>query len=111
MQTYLIQARYTSHAISNLVAKPEDRAKVVSRACEEIGGKLISLYMSFGEYDIAAIAEMPNDEAAAAMALGTTSHGHVSDFKTTRLFTSSEILSALKHAAKARDAMAPPKGK
>ena len=28
MQTYLVQGRYTSEAIANLVAKPEDRRAI-----------------------------------------------------------------------------------
>jgi uncharacterized protein with GYD domain len=111
MQTYLIQARYTSEATANLVAKPEDRAQAVEKMCSAVGGKLNAFYMSFGEYDVAAIAEFPNDEVAAGLAMGSVSRGHLSHFRTTRLLKSSEVQNALKIAHSARDHLAAPKGK
>lgn len=111
MQTYLVQARYTSQAIANLIAKPEDRAQAVEKMCTALGGKLIAMYMSFGDYDVTSIVEFPNDEVAAGVALGAVSHGHMTDFKTTRLFTAAEVKNALKHAHQAREHIAPPKAK
>ena len=110
MQTYLVQGRYTSEAIANLVAKPEDRSKPVEKMCAALGGKLVALYMSFGEYDFAGICELPGDEVAAGMAMATASRGHISGFKTTRLLTQAEVLNALKHAHGAREHIAAPKG-
>jgi uncharacterized protein with GYD domain len=111
MQTYLIQARYTAEATANLVAKPEDRSQVVEKMCSALGGKLSAFYMSFGDYDVAAIAEFPNDEVAAGLAMAAVSRGHLSGFKTTRLLKASEVQSALKIAHNAREHIAAPKGK
>ena len=111
MQTYLVQGRYTSEAIANLVAKPEDRSKAVDKMCSALGGKAVAFYMSFGEHDFAAIVELPSDEVAAGLAMGTASRGHISGMKTTRLLTPAEVAKALKHAHDARDHIAPPKGK
>lgn len=111
MQTYLVQARYSSQAIASLIAKPEDRSQQVQKMCAELGGKLNAFYISFGDYDLAAIVELPNDEVAAGAAMGAMSHGYMSDFKTTRLFNAAEVKSALKYAQSARQHIAPPKGK
>jgi uncharacterized protein with GYD domain len=111
MQTYLVQGRYTSEAISNLIAKPEDRSKAVEKMCAACGGKLVAFYMSFGDHDFAAVCELPSDEVAAGMAMATASRGHINGFKTTRLLKPEEVQSALKHAHTAREHLAPPKGK
>lgn len=111
MQTYLIQARYTAEATANLVAKPEDRSQAVEKMFEAAGGKLTAFYMSFGDYDVAAIGELPNDEVAAGLAMGAVSRGHLSHFKTTRLLKPAEVKNALKVAHSAREHLAVPKGK
>jgi uncharacterized protein with GYD domain len=111
MQTYLIQARYTAEATAALVAKPEDRSRAVGNMCEAAGGKLIAFYMSFGDHDVTAVAEFPNDEVAAGLAMGAVSRGHITDFKTTRLLKPAEVQNALKIAHTAREHLSPPKGK
>jgi uncharacterized protein with GYD domain len=111
MQTYLIQARYTAEATANLVAKPEDRSQAVEKMCSAIGGKLTSFYMSFGDYDVTAIAEFPNDEIAAGLAMGSVARGHITNFKTTRLLKPAEVQKALKIAHSAHEHLAAPKGK
>jgi len=111
MQTYLVQGRYTSEAIANLIARPEDRSKAVEKMCDALGGKFVAFYMSFGDHDFAAICELPSDEIAAGMAMAAASRGHIAGFKTTRLFKPAEVQNAFKHAKTARDHIAPPKGK
>ncbi|MGC2125236.1 MAG: GYD domain-containing protein [Xanthobacteraceae bacterium] len=51
-----------------------------------------------GEYDVVAIAEFPDNAAAAAFALGTASKGAVSKFHTTVLLTAAEGLRGMRKA-------------
>ena len=44
MAIFILQGRFTSQYIKGGVAAPEDRRAVMSRLCEQAGGKLISLY-------------------------------------------------------------------
>ena len=90
MPTYITQGRYTRDAIKGMIVKPEDRADAVARLLSKVGGRLISYYLTFGEYDFLAIAEAPNDVQMAAALLAAGSGGGVTDLRTTVTLTSIE---------------------
>jgi len=98
MAHYLIQAAYTAEARKALIAHPEDRAKGVAALMERLGGKLETFYFAMGEYDVVAIAELPDDVAAAAASLAVTGAGHLAAYRTTKLTTNDEMMSAMKRA-------------
>jgi len=100
MAFYLIQVAYKDTAAKALVARPQKREDVIKKTCASLGGKLHSFFFSFGEYDVVIIAEMPDNAAAAALALATSSKGAISSFHTTVLMTAGEGLDAMKKAQK-----------
>ena len=55
MPLYMSQVAYTSEAVAALTRKPEDRVDVFERLVEGMGGRLLSFYYSFGEYDVLVI--------------------------------------------------------
>jgi uncharacterized protein with GYD domain len=61
MTTYIVQGRYSPEAIKGMMAKPEDRAAAVAKLFEAAGGKLISYYLTFGEYDFLCVAEADSE--------------------------------------------------
>ena len=99
MPSYLIQASYTVEALAALIKKPQDRTEVVQNAIEKLGGKLIGLWLSFGDQDIVALMEMPNNVSAAAVALAIAAGGALKSAKTTPLLSVKEGIAALKKAA------------
>ena len=40
---------------------------MISKACEAFGGKMIGIYMAFGDDDVAVITKVPNDVSAVAI--------------------------------------------
>jgi uncharacterized protein with GYD domain len=100
MAFYLIQVVYKDTAAKSLVIHPQTREDIISKTCKSLGGKLHSFFFAFGEYDVVAIAELPDNAAAAAFALGTASKGAISKFHTTVLMTAAEGLEAMKKAQK-----------
>jgi uncharacterized protein with GYD domain len=64
---------------------------------ESMGGKLESFYFAFGDTDVFAIAEAPDDEAVAAVAIAINSSGAVS-IRTTKLLTVEQVDDALGRA-------------
>ena len=52
MPTYLVQVSYTDAAWANLVADPHDRTEAVRPVVEGLGGRMISAYLAFGDYDV-----------------------------------------------------------
>jgi uncharacterized protein with GYD domain len=99
MPSYLVQASYTIEALQALMKKPQDRTAVVTKAVENLGGTLIGLWLSFGDQDIVALAEMPNNVSAAALSLAIAAGGALKSTKTTPLLTVAQGISAMKKAA------------
>jgi uncharacterized protein with GYD domain len=100
MAFYLIQVAYRDTAAKSLVIHPQTREDAISKTCRSLGGNLHSFFFAFGEYDVVAIVELPDNAAAAALALGIGSKGVVSKFHTTVLLTAAEGLEAMRKAQK-----------
>jgi uncharacterized protein with GYD domain len=98
MPRYLIQASYTSAAAAAFVSNPQDRVAGVQAVVKKVGGKFESLDFCLGEYDIVALASLPDDTTAAALALAINAAGHISGYKTTRLLSPKEFLEAQQKA-------------
>jgi uncharacterized protein with GYD domain len=99
MASYLIQVGYTPEAWAKMIKNPQDRGASVSKAIEKLGGKMISLWFCFGEYDAVGILEMPGNVEAAAFSLAASAGGAVRALKTTPLLSVAEGMDAMKKAA------------
>ena len=99
MARYLVQVSYTREAISELVKNPQDREAAVRPVVESLGGKLEAFYFSFGDYDVVAIAELPDNVTMAALSMAISSGGALSSVNTTTLLTMEEGVAAMKKAA------------
>jgi len=96
MALYMTQFSYTSEAWAALAQNPEDRSAAVSALAETMGGRLISFYYSFGEYDGVAIYEAPDESAVATIMLAVNAAGHMKATKTTPLVSVEDTLEALR---------------
>lgn len=95
MPKYLISANYTATGMEGVrSAGAKSRVDAVSNMLEAMGGRLESFYFAFGDTDVFAVAEVPDDEAAAAVALTINSSGAVS-VRTTKLLAPEQIDDAL----------------
>lgn len=90
MPIFITQARYTQQAIKGLVSRPEDRAEEVRQLFERAGCRLISYYVTFGEYDFLIISEAPDAKAMLSVLAIAGSGGGVSDTKTVLAMTTAE---------------------
>ena len=107
MPHYMIQAAYTPEAAKAFISKPQDRSAVIKKMVEGMGGKMLSFFFCFGEYDVVVIVEASGNEAAVATGLAAVSAGALSKYRTTVLMTPEEAVKAMKMAKKI--AYAPPK--
>jgi uncharacterized protein with GYD domain len=99
MPLYMYQAAYTAESLAAQLKKPENRVEAVGRAaCEAVGGKLVGGWYCFGDYDLAIVADVPNNESMAAIALAIAAGGAVKSAKTTVLMTGAEAVAAMKKA-------------
>jgi uncharacterized protein with GYD domain len=98
MPSYLVQVAYTPETVAALVANPQDRTEAIGKVVKKLGGKPGKLYLSFGDYDVVGIYEMPDNVSAAAFAMAISSGGACKSVKTTPLMTGDEAVAAMKKA-------------
>jgi uncharacterized protein with GYD domain len=98
MPSYLVQVAYTPETVAALVASPQDRTEAIGKVVKKLGGKPGKLYLSFGDYDVVGIYEMPDNVSAAAFAMAISSGGACKSVKTTPLMTGEEAVAAMKKA-------------
>ena len=102
MTIYISRGRFTSDAVKGMVAKPENREEAVSKLCQSVGGKLIGWYLTFGHHDWLAIAEFPDEKAAASAILAAAAAGgSLSDIETTVAMTAKDAAATFESVAKA----------
>ena len=89
MPTYISMLRYTQQGISSVKNAPA-RMDAAKEAYKKAGGELKAIYLTLGQYDLVAIAEMPNDEAVARLALGMGMQGNIRT-ETMRAFSEAEF--------------------
>ena len=105
---YLIQLSYTAESLLAQIRDPQDRLEIAAKpVIKAAGGKLLGGGFSFGEYDVAALFEVPDDETASAVALAVGAGGAVRSMKTTKLLTGKQFVAALKKAAKVAEVYQP----
>src|SRR5215218_2962847 len=98
MPLYMTQFTNTTEAWATLTHAPEDRSVAVRELLEAGGGRLISWYLSFGEYDGLLIYEAPDEATAGALVLAAARQGHLGVTKTTPLFDGEQSLQMLRRA-------------
>jgi len=68
MATYIALCNYTAEGIKTIKEAPKrlDKAKALAR---KLGGEMKALYLTMGPYDVVAVYDLPDEEAAAKFAL------------------------------------------
>lgn len=103
MSKYLFQVNYTLDGVKGLLAKGgfmdvtghlamggSPRRAAAQLAAKSLGGELDSMYFAFGPVDAFAIFDLPDREAAAALAMTASAGGGVT-ITTTVLLTPEEM--------------------
>lgn len=107
MAYYLFRGRYSTDAIKAMVNKPQDREAAAAPLIEALGGKLHNLFFCFGEDDVVALIEAPDDETYAACALVVGASGTMSGGASVKLMTSKQAQQAMKKANDAQKSYSP----
>jgi uncharacterized protein with GYD domain len=96
MPTYISLLRYTQQGIGSVKNGPA-RLDAAKDAYKKAGGEIKAFYLTMGQYDMVLVADLPNDEAVAKMALALGAAGNVRS-ETSRAFSEAEyrkIIAAL----------------
>jgi uncharacterized protein with GYD domain len=76
MPKYLLEVSYTLEGVKGVVAKGGSaRRAAAEAAAKSVGGSVESFYFAFGGTDVYCVADLPDNEAAAALALTVTAAG------------------------------------
>jgi uncharacterized protein with GYD domain len=96
MPKYMFQTSFTPDGVKGLVAKGGSARRAAAEAAiKSAGGTLDAFYFAFGDTDAFVIADLPSNEAAAAVALTVSASGAVGA-RTTVLLTPEELDAATK---------------
>ena len=99
MPLYMYQAAYTPESWAAQIKNPQNRVETVGpQLCQAVGGKFVGGWLCFGDYDLVLIADVPDNESMAAVALGVAAGGAIKASKTTVLMTGTEGEGAMKKA-------------
>lgn len=98
MPHYLHQVAYSREGWQTLIAQPQNRVEIVRQAIEKLGGKIVSAWFAFGDYDVVVITEMPDNVSAAGLAIAFAGGGACKSVHTTPLLTAEEALQAMRKA-------------
>jgi len=108
MPLYMYQAAYTPESWAAQIKNPQNRVEAVGqKVCQAVGGKYVGGWLCFGDYDLIIIADVPNNESMAAIALAVGAGGAIKASKTTVLMTGTEGVDALQKAAAVAKAYSP----
>jgi uncharacterized protein with GYD domain len=108
MPRYLLQVTYTPEAWAAQLKDPQNRVEVVSQLLGPLGGRFESAYLAFGEYDIVAVMDLPDNVTAAAVSMVLSAGGSCKAIKTTPLLTIDEAIQAMRKGGGAATSYRPP---
>lgn len=76
MPKYLLEVKYTLDGVKGVVAKGGSaRRAAAAAAAESAGGSIESFYFAFGGTDVYCVADLPDNVAAAGLALTVSAGG------------------------------------
>ena len=101
MALYALQTAYAPVGWAALLKDPQNRMEAVKPVVQRLGGSVVNGWLTFGDYDVLVICQLPDNVSATALSMAISAGGAVKSVKTTPLVTFDEGLEALK---KAKDA-------
>ena len=74
MARYMFIARYDSAGVQGVLAKGGSaRAAVIEKVAADAGGRMVTFDFAFGDDDVFTLCELPDNKAAASVALAASS--------------------------------------
>jgi uncharacterized protein with GYD domain len=104
MPKYMWKASYTQAGVKGVASEGgSGRREAVQTAAESVGGTLDGFYFAFGDADAYVIADLPDDEAALAIAIAVNGGGGAT-VETIPLMTPEQVDAATKREVNFRPA-------
>jgi uncharacterized protein with GYD domain len=98
MPKFLFEASYTLEGVKGVQREGGSRRRdAVAKAAESVGGRLETFYFAFGDYDAYLIADLPDNQSAAAFSLAVSAAG-AADVRTVVLVAPEEVDEAVRRS-------------
>ncbi len=102
MPKYLLQGSYTTEGVKGLLKDGGSKRRTAAQqAIESVDGRVEAFYFAFGENDVVAIFDVPDNASVAAAALAIKASGAFNG-RTTVLLTPEEVDQAAKKTIRYR---------
>jgi len=98
MALYMYKVAYTAEAWAAMAKNPQNRTELITPVVEGAGGKIVGAWMAFGEYDLYAVAELPGNIEASALAVAFTAGGSIRSLQTVPLMSIDEGVEVMRRA-------------
>src|SRR2546428_3674297 len=98
MALYALQTAYAPVGWAALLKDPQNRMEAVKPVVQRLGGSIVDGWLTFGDYDVLVICQLPDNVSATALSMAISAGGAVKSVKTTPLVTFDEALEALRKA-------------
>ena len=98
MPYYMLQVVFTGEAWEAMLRNPENRMESIRPVVEGLGGSVGSVFLAFGEFDVVAIVQFPDNISAGAFEVAGFASGAINTSKTTPLLTMDEGLEMMRKA-------------
>jgi uncharacterized protein with GYD domain len=108
MAKFAVFFGYKPETWEQMLKTPGDRTAAVRDLESGVGGSMEALYFMFGDRDGFVVVDVPDAEAAAALAVAGSSTGAFSQLETRQLVAPEDLPSVLEKAARARETYRPP---
>ena len=99
MALFLLQVSYTAEGWAAQLRHPQNRVELLKPVFDRLGGSMQQAWYTFGDYDVTAIMELPDNVSAAALSIAFAAGGALKSVKTTPLLTATEAMDAMKKAS------------
>ncbi|MDH3724411.1 MAG: GYD domain-containing protein [Thermoleophilia bacterium] len=95
MSKFLFKANYTQAGLEGLIGKgAASRVTAINELTASVGGTIESIHYALGDTDLYVISDLPDDEAAAGLALKVSAAGGAT-VETVKLLTPEQIDEAI----------------
>lgn len=98
MSHYLLRVAFNPQGWAAWIAQPHSCQGKIQSEAGRLGGKLLSMWWSFGEENITLLFKMPDEIHMAAFSIFAVAMGAMKQFTITPVLTDEEALQAMRKA-------------
>src|SRR5258706_12672780 len=87
MALYALQTAYAPVGWAALLKDPQNRMEAVKPVVQRLGGSGVDGWLTFGDYDVLVICQLPDNVSATALSMAVSAGGEAKGGQTTPIVT------------------------